>query len=81
MHGNKTLFDLDGRVALVTGGSRGLGLQIAEALGEESLMGNAPLRRLGGDEDVKGAALLFASDAGQHITGQVLAVDGGYTAV
>ena len=28
-----------------------------------------------------GAALLFASDAGQHITGQVLAVDGGYTAV
>ena len=31
---NKTLFDLDGRVALVTGGSRGLGLQIAEALGD-----------------------------------------------
>ena len=51
------------------------------ALGEEALMGNAPLRRLGGDEDLKGAALLFASDAGAHITGQVLAVDGGYTAV
>ena len=28
------LFDLGGRTALVTGGSRGLGLQIAEALGE-----------------------------------------------
>ena len=28
------LFDLNGRVAVVTGGSRGLGLQIAEALGE-----------------------------------------------
>jgi NAD(P)-dependent dehydrogenase (short-subunit alcohol dehydrogenase family) len=28
------LFDLRGRTALVTGGSRGLGLQIAEALGE-----------------------------------------------
>ncbi|MEN9544685.1 MAG: hypothetical protein RLZZ598_1518, partial [Pseudomonadota bacterium] len=28
------LFNLDGRTALVTGGSRGLGLQIAEALGE-----------------------------------------------
>ena len=28
------LFDLSGRTALVTGGSRGLGLQMAEALGE-----------------------------------------------
>ena len=32
--GVKELFDLSGRVALVTGGSRGLGLQMAEALGE-----------------------------------------------
>lgn len=30
----KDLFDLKGRVAVVTGGSRGLGLQMAEALGE-----------------------------------------------
>src|SRR5262245_35618963 len=30
----KQLFDLSGRAAIITGGSRGLGLQIAEALGE-----------------------------------------------
>jgi NAD(P)-dependent dehydrogenase (short-subunit alcohol dehydrogenase family) len=30
----KKLFDLTGKVALITGGSRGLGLQIGEALGE-----------------------------------------------
>src|SRR5438309_2296364 len=28
------LFDLEGRTAIVTGGSRGLGLQMAQALGE-----------------------------------------------
>ena len=32
--GVKQLFDLTGKAALVTGGSRGLGLQMAEALGE-----------------------------------------------
>src|SRR3954467_13306719 len=32
--GAKQLLDLKGRVAVVTGGSRGLGLQMAEALGE-----------------------------------------------
>src|SRR5437763_17182663 len=30
----KDLFDLSGKTALITGGSRGLGLQIAQALGE-----------------------------------------------
>lgn len=54
---------------------------LIKTLGEEALIGNSPLQRLGDDEDLKGAALLFASDAGKHITGQVLAVDGGYSAV
>jgi gluconate 5-dehydrogenase len=49
--------------------------------GEDNLAARAPLQRIGGPEDLKGAALLFASDAGQHITGQILAVDGGVMAV
>lgn len=35
MRSIQQLFDLKGRTALITGGSRGLGLQIAEALGEQ----------------------------------------------
>ncbi|ANB72172.1 gluconate 5-dehydrogenase [Paraburkholderia phytofirmans OLGA172] len=53
---------------------------IAE-LGVDSLTAGVPLKRIGDDTDLQGAALLFASDAGKHITGQILAVDGGYTAV
>lgn len=45
--------------------------------GIERMCESIPLHRLGDDEDLKGAAVLFASDAGKHITGQVLAVDGG----
>ncbi|WP_050386794.1 SDR family oxidoreductase [Bradyrhizobium pachyrhizi] len=52
-----------------------------KAVGVEKLVEGVPLQRIGDDEDLKGAALLFASDAGKHITGQILAVDGGITAV
>jgi gluconate 5-dehydrogenase len=57
--------------------TRGLITQV----GEEALVGNTPLKRLGNDEDLKGAALLLTSDAGSYITGQTLAVDGGYTVI
>ena len=50
-------------------------------LGEAEMAGKAPLQRLGDDDDLKGAALLFASAAGKHITGQILPVDGGVSAV
>jgi gluconate 5-dehydrogenase len=52
-----------------------------KALGEQRLAELAPLQRLGDDEDLKGICLLLASDAGKHITGQYLAVDGGASVV
>ncbi|TSA13122.1 MAG: SDR family NAD(P)-dependent oxidoreductase [Comamonadaceae bacterium] len=52
-----------------------------KALGEERLAAGAPLKRLGDDEDLKGLCVLYASDAGKHITGQWLAVDGGVSVV
>ena len=51
------------------------------SFGEDTLAAHAPLRRLGDDEDLKGITLLYASDAGKHITGQWLAVDGGVSVV
>lgn len=50
-------------------------------LGEDRAKARAPLGRLGGPEDLKGAAVLLASDAGAYITGQAIVVDGGVTAV
>ena len=52
-----------------------------KAMGEEKLAAHAPLGRLGDDEDLKGLCVLYASDAGKHITGQWLAVDGGVSAI
>ncbi len=50
-------------------------------LGADNMAAQAPLGRLGDDDDLKGAALLFASAAGKHITGQILVVDGGVSCV
>jgi NAD(P)-dependent dehydrogenase (short-subunit alcohol dehydrogenase family) len=36
-----------------------------------------PTRRLGDEEDLKGLAVLLASEASRHINGQAIAVDGG----
>ena len=51
------------------------------AVGVDKLAAAAPLNRVGDDDDLKGAAVLFASAAGKHLTGQILAVDGGVSAV
>jgi gluconate 5-dehydrogenase len=49
--------------------------------GLDNMVSRVPNRRLGDDEDLKGAVVLFASRAGKHINGQILAVDGGVSAV
>lgn len=54
---------------------------LIESMGADALLAATPLARFGDEEDLKGATLLFASDAGKHITGQILAVDGGVSAV
>jgi NAD(P)-dependent dehydrogenase (short-subunit alcohol dehydrogenase family) len=50
------------------------------SIGVDAMTKRIPLQRIGDDEDLKGVALLFASNAGKHITGQILAVDGGVSA-
>ena len=46
-----------------------------------TLLPAVPLGRIGGQDDLKGPALLLLSEAGRHITGQCLVVDGGMVAV
>ncbi|AGS26551.1 gluconate 5-dehydrogenase 2 (plasmid) [Rhizobium etli] len=45
------------------------------------MIAQTPLGKLGGETDLMGPALLLASDAGGHITGQVIVVDGGATVI
>ena len=54
---------------------------LLQQVGAENMAKRAPLQRLGDDDDLKGVALLFASAAGKHITGQTLPVDGGVSAI
>ena len=65
----KKLMDLSGRVAIVTGGSRGLGLQIAEALGEMGARLAITARKAGELEEARDhlaaqgvEAMMIASD-------------------
>jgi len=48
---------------------------------EADLISSTPRGQLGGPNDLKGAALLLASDASAHVTGQIIAVDGGASVI
>lgn len=58
--------------------------QVAMLLGDPafkaSVVDRIPLGRVGRTDDLIGPALLFCSDAGSFVTGQVLTIDGGLTA-
>ncbi len=54
---------------------------LIHSFGEDKMAAKAPLGRLGDEDDLKGLAVLYASAAGKHITGQWLAVDGGVSVV
>jgi NAD(P)-dependent dehydrogenase (short-subunit alcohol dehydrogenase family) len=58
-----------------------MSMGLIEKMGEERMASHTPLQRLGNSEDLKGLTVLYASDAGKHITGQWLAVDGGVSAI
>ena len=44
---------------------------------EQALLKRTPMRRFGSPEDLDGASLLLASDAGRYMTGVAIPVDGG----
>ena len=52
----------------------------ADAAWAEAMLNKIPQRRFGSMDDVGGAVVFLASDAARYITGQCLAIDGGYLA-
>jgi NAD(P)-dependent dehydrogenase (short-subunit alcohol dehydrogenase family) len=48
---------------------------------ERAMMATVPMKRRGTTDDIGKAALFFLSDLSEYVTGQTMAVDGGFTAV
>jgi NAD(P)-dependent dehydrogenase (short-subunit alcohol dehydrogenase family) len=77
------------RVAAVEGGPRGVRANVLASgwredalppeLDPELAVADTPTRRLAALDDLAAALAFFLSPAAEHITGEVLRVDGGYT--
>jgi NAD(P)-dependent dehydrogenase (short-subunit alcohol dehydrogenase family) len=63
------VFPTELNVALLEGTERG-----------REILTRTPMRRFGQPEELVGTAVLLASDAASFLTGQCIAVDGGYLA-
>jgi NAD(P)-dependent dehydrogenase (short-subunit alcohol dehydrogenase family) len=48
--------------------------------GSSFITSNTPMMRVGQVNEIDGAVLLLASEAGSFMTGSILMVDGGWTA-
>lgn len=53
---------------------------LADPVRSNWVMSRIPMARLGDPDDVASACLFFASDAAKYVTGETLAVDGGWLA-
>ena len=48
---------------------------------DKQIIAMTPMGRLGGEADLMGPAVFLASDASSYVTGHILHVDGGMSAV
>jgi NAD(P)-dependent dehydrogenase (short-subunit alcohol dehydrogenase family) len=57
------------------------GRMFGDEQSERWIRNRTPMGRAGEEHELDGALLFLASDAGSYVTGQVLCVDGGWTAI